>query len=80
MAGGTDNNQLKSAAKTRWRWQQQFVDDDKDDDDDDDDEHDKHDEDNNEDDKQDDEDDKHDEHDEHDDDCPKLEASKDYLN
>jgi hypothetical protein len=21
MAGGTDNNQLKLAAKTRWRWQ-----------------------------------------------------------
>jgi hypothetical protein len=37
MAGGTDNNQPKSAAKTRWRWQQQFVDDNKDDDGDDDD-------------------------------------------
>jgi hypothetical protein len=65
MAGGTDNNQLKLAAKTRWRWQQQFVDDDEDDDDDDDDdnEHDKHDENN-------DKDDKHDEHDdnEHNDD------------
>ncbi len=24
MAGGTDNNQLKSAAKTRWWWQQQW--------------------------------------------------------
>ena len=36
MAGGTDNKQLKSAAKTRWRWQQQFVDDDEDDDEDDD--------------------------------------------
>ncbi len=31
MAGGTDNNQPKLAAKTRWRWQQQFVDDDKND-------------------------------------------------
>ena len=36
MAGGTDNSQLKSAAKTRWRWRQQFIDDDKDDDKDDD--------------------------------------------
>jgi hypothetical protein len=24
MAGGTDNNQLKLAAKTRWRWQQRW--------------------------------------------------------
>ncbi len=24
MAGGTDNNQLKAEAKTRWRWQQQW--------------------------------------------------------
>ncbi len=39
MARGTDNNQLKLAAKTQWRWQQQFVDDNKDDDDDDNDEH-----------------------------------------
>ncbi len=64
MAGGTDNNQLKSAAKTRWRWRQQFVDDDEED------EHDEHDDDNDEDDKQDDEDDKHNEHndDKHDDD------------
>jgi hypothetical protein len=30
MAGGTDNNQLKLAAKTRCWWRQQFVDDDKD--------------------------------------------------
>jgi hypothetical protein len=37
MAGGTDNNKPKSAAKTRWRWQQQFVDNNKDDDGDDDD-------------------------------------------
>jgi hypothetical protein len=35
MARGTDNNQPKSAAKTRWQWQQQFVDDDEDDDGDD---------------------------------------------
>jgi hypothetical protein len=63
MAGGTDNNQLKSAAKTRWRWRQQFVDDDEDNDDNDDDEHDKHDNDDEEDDEQDDEDDEHDEHD-----------------
>ncbi len=70
MAGGTDSNQLKLAAKTRWRWRQQFVDDDKDDDDDDDDEHDKHDDDNDEDDEQDNKDDKHDKHDdnEHNDD------------
>jgi hypothetical protein len=63
MARGTDNNQLKSAAKTRWRWRQKFVDDNKDDDDNDDDKHDKHDNDNNKDNKQDNEDDKHDEHD-----------------
>ncbi len=72
MAGGTDNNQLKSAAKTRWRWRQQFVDDDEDDYDDDDDEHDEHDDDDDdeEDDEQDDEDDEHAEHDDddHDDD------------
>ncbi len=70
MAGGTDNNQLKSAAKTRWQWQQQFVDDNKDDDADDDDKHDEHDDDNDKDNKQDDEDDEHDKHgnDEHDDD------------
>ncbi len=43
MAGGTDNNQLKLAAKTWWRWQQQFVEDGEEDDDDDYDEHDKHD-------------------------------------
>ncbi len=43
MARGTDNNQLKLAAMTRWQWRQQFVDDNKDEDDDDDDEHDKHD-------------------------------------
>jgi hypothetical protein len=69
MAGGTDNNQLKSAAKTRWRWRQQFIDDDEDDDNDDDNEQDKHDDDDDEDDEQDDEDDEHDEHDddEHDD-------------
>ncbi len=47
MAGGTDNNQLKSAVKTRWRWRQQFVDNDEDDDDDDDDKHDEHDNDDN---------------------------------
>jgi hypothetical protein len=63
MAGGTDNNQLKSAAKTRWRWRQQFVDDDEDDNDDDDDKHDEHDDDNDEDDEQDDKDDKHDKYD-----------------
>ncbi len=56
MAGGTDNNQLKSAAKTRWQWRQQLVNDDEEDDDDDDDEHDKHDND-------DDDDDKHNKHD-----------------
>ncbi len=54
MAGGTDNNQLKLAAKTRWRWQQQLVDDDKDDDYDDDNKHDKHNDDKDEDNKQDD--------------------------
>jgi hypothetical protein len=43
MAGGTDNNQLKSAVKTRWRWPQQFVDDDKDGDKDDNNKHDEHD-------------------------------------
>jgi hypothetical protein len=52
MAGGTDNNQLKLAAKTRWRWQQQFVDDNKDDNDDDDGKHDKHDDNNDKDDEQ----------------------------
>jgi hypothetical protein len=31
MAGGTDNNQPKSAAKIRWRWRQKFVDDNEDD-------------------------------------------------
>jgi hypothetical protein len=36
MAGGTDNNQPKLAAKTQWQWQQQFVDDDDKDDGDDD--------------------------------------------
>ena len=56
MAGGKDNNQLRSAAKTRWQWRQQFVDDDEDDDDDDDEEHDEHDDDDDEDDEQDDED------------------------
>ncbi len=52
MAGGTDNNQLKLAVKIQWRWQQQFVDNDKDNDkdDNDDDEHDKHNDDNEEDD------------------------------
>ncbi len=68
MTGGTDNNQLKSAAKTRWRWRQQFVDDNEDDKDDDDDEHDKHNDNNDEDDKQDDEDDEHDDDDHYDDD------------
>ncbi len=63
MAKGTDNNQLKSAAKTRWRWRQQFVDNDKDDDNDDDDEHDEHDDDDNKDGEQDDEDNEHDKHD-----------------
>ncbi len=63
MAGSTDNNQLKLAAKTQWRWRQQFVDSNKDDDDDDDDEHDEHDNDDDEDNKQDNKDDKHDEHD-----------------
>jgi hypothetical protein len=63
MAGGTDNNQLKLAAKTRWRWRQQFVADDKDDDNDDNDEHDEHDNNDDKDNKQDDKDDKHDEHD-----------------
>jgi hypothetical protein len=47
MARGTDNNQLKLAAKTRWRWQQQFVDHDKNNKNDDNDnkhnEHDEHD-------------------------------------
>jgi hypothetical protein len=67
MAGGTDNNQLKLAAKTR------FVDDEEDNNDDDNDEHnehDKHNDNNNEDGEHDDEDDKVDEHDdgEHDDD------------
>ncbi len=66
MVGGTDNNQLKSAAKTRWRWGQQFVDDDEDDDDDDDNEHDEHDNNDDKDDEQDNEDDKHDEHDDDD--------------
>jgi hypothetical protein len=56
MAGGTDNNQLKPAVKTRWRWQQQFVDGDEDDNNDDDDEHNKHDDNDDEDDEQDDED------------------------
>ncbi len=42
MARGTDNNQLKLAAKTRWRWWQQFVDNDKDNNNDDDAEHDEH--------------------------------------
>jgi hypothetical protein len=37
MAGGTDNNQQKLAAKTRWQWRQRFVDDNEDDDGDDDD-------------------------------------------
>ncbi len=63
MAGGTDNNQLKLAAKSRWRWRQQFVDDDEDSDDNDDDEHDEHNNDNDKDDEQDDEDDKHNKHD-----------------
>ena len=54
MAGSTYNNQLKLAAKTWWRWRQQFVDDDKDDDDDEDDEHDKHDDDDDKDNEQDD--------------------------
>ncbi len=40
MAGCTDNNQLKLAAKTNWRWGQQFIDDDEDDNNDDDDKHD----------------------------------------
>ncbi len=57
MAGGTDNNQLKLAAKTRWRRRQQFVDDDKDDDNDD---NDKHDNNNNEDGKHEDKDGEHD--------------------
>ncbi len=57
MARGTDNNQLKLAAKTRWRWRQQFINEDEDDDDDDDDEHDEHDDDDDEDDEHDDEDD-----------------------
>ena len=43
MAGGTDNNQLKLAAKTRWQWRQQFADDDEDDDNDDNEEHDEYD-------------------------------------
>ncbi len=47
MAGGTDNNQLKLAAKTWWRWQQQFVDGDEDGKDDDGNEHDKNDKDDN---------------------------------
>ncbi len=57
IAGGTDNNQLKLAAKTRWQWQQQFIDDDKDDKDDDKDKHEEHDDDNNKDDKHNDKDD-----------------------
>jgi hypothetical protein len=45
MAGDTDKNQLKLAAKTWWRWRQQFVNEDKDNDNDEDDKHDKHDDD-----------------------------------
>ena len=68
MAGGTDNNQLKLAEKTWWRWRQQFVDNYKDNDNNDDDEHDDHDDDDDEDDEQDDEDDEHDKHNDDDDD------------
>ena len=68
MAGGTDNNQLKSAAKTRCRWRSQFIEDDEDDDDDDDDEHNKHNDDDDDDGKQDDKDDEHDEHEDDNDD------------
>jgi hypothetical protein len=56
MAGGTDNNQLKLAVKTRLQWQQQFVDDNADDDNNDDDEHDKQDDKDDEDDEQEDKD------------------------
>ncbi len=62
MDGGTDNNQLKSAAKAQWRWQQQFVNNDKDNNDDDNDKHDEHDND----------DDKDDEHNNEDNDNNKL--------
>ncbi len=70
MAGGTDNNQLKSAAKTRWQWQQQFVDNDEDNNDNDNDKHDERNDDDEEDNEQDDEDNEHDKHDddEHDND------------
>jgi hypothetical protein len=54
MAGGTDINQLKLAAKTRWRWRQQYVDDVEDDNDDDNDKHDEHNKNDDEDDEQDD--------------------------
>ncbi len=57
MAGGTDNNQLKLAAKTRGRWRQQFVDNNEDNNDDDNDKHGKHDNDDDEDDEHDNKDD-----------------------
>ncbi len=63
MAGGTDNNQLKLAGKTRWQWGQQFVDNNKDDDNNDNDEHDKHNKDDDKDDEHNNEGDKHGEHD-----------------
>jgi hypothetical protein len=63
MAGGTDNNQLKLAAKTRWWWRQQFVDDDKDNNDDEDEEHNEHKDDNDKDGEHDNKDDEDDEHD-----------------
>ncbi len=59
MAGGTDNNQLKLAAKTPWQRGQHFVDDNKDDNDDDGDKHNKHNDDNDKDGEHDDKDDKH---------------------
>ncbi len=63
MAGGTDNIQLKLAANTRWRWRQQFVDNNEADDGNDDNEHDKHNNNDNEDDEQDKEDNAHNKHD-----------------
>ncbi len=77
MAGGIDNNQLKLAAKTWWRWRQQFVDDGEDDDnehDDDDDEDGEHDEEDDEDDEH--NDGKHDDND-HDDDVDDDNDDKD---
>jgi hypothetical protein len=79
MAGGTDNNQLKSA-KTRWQWRQQFVDDNEDNNDDDDEEHDKQDDDDNKDGKHDyegDEDDEDDNGEQDDDDHDNMDDDDD---